>query len=174
VPNKSIPKLIQATDLEKFVALLQARAEQAKSKPGNDATFHIVQSARSNASALELALSRLMAHSSANSTELTLTCAQGVLKKFANAQARKRAVDLLQVLPAQEGRTTEAATAPRHLTAADRDLAFCLLEAREAREPKRVRQQLQVNMREHEREGLARRDGYERDLECRGKKLKQA
>jgi chromosomal replication initiation ATPase DnaA len=173
VPEKRIPKLIQATDLEKFVALLQARAEQTKATPGNDATFHIVQSARSNARALELALSRLMAHSSVNSTELTLACPEGVLKRFAEAQARKAGMNLLQVLPAQESRTT-GGTARQHSTAADRDLAFCLLEAREAREPKRVRYQLEVNMRERERDGLARRDGYERALECRAKKLKQA
>jgi hypothetical protein len=173
VPEKRIPKLIQATDLEKFVGLLQARAEQAKSTPGNDATFHIVQSARSNARPLERALSRLKAYSSENSTELTLTYAPRILKKF-EEQARKAGLNLIPLPPARESRTTEAGTARQYSTAADRDLAFCMLEAREAREPKRVRQQLEVNIRERERDGLACRDGYERGLECRAKKLKQA
>ena len=57
--------------------------------------------------------------------------------------------------------------------AADRSFVFCLLKTREGRKISRVRQELEVNMREREREQLARRDAYERELERRAKKRKR-
>jgi len=58
-------------------------------------------------------------------------------------------------------------------TAADRRFVFCLLKTRDERKTSRVRHELEVNMRESEREQLARRDAYERALERRAKKRKQ-
>jgi hypothetical protein len=58
-------------------------------------------------------------------------------------------------------------------TAADRRFVFCLLKTREERKTSRVRHELEVNMRESEREQLARRDAYERALERRAKRRKQ-
>jgi len=56
---------------------------------------------------------------------------------------------------------------------ADRSFVFCLLKTREGRAISRVRQEFEVNMRECEREQLARRDAYERELERRAKKQKR-
>jgi chromosomal replication initiation ATPase DnaA len=50
---------------------------------------------------------------------------------------------------------------------------FCLLKNRDERKTSRVRHELEVNMRESEREQLARRDAYERALERRAKRRKQ-
>jgi hypothetical protein len=50
---------------------------------------------------------------------------------------------------------------------------FCLLKTRDERKTSRVRHELEVNMRESEREQLARRDAYERALERRAKGRKQ-
>jgi hypothetical protein len=58
-------------------------------------------------------------------------------------------------------------------TAADCRFVFCLLKTREERKASRVRHELEVNMRESEREQLARRDAYERALERRAKRRKQ-
>jgi hypothetical protein len=58
-------------------------------------------------------------------------------------------------------------------TAADRRFVFCLLKTRDERKTSRVRHELEVNMRESEREQLARRDAYERALERRAKRRNQ-
>ena len=57
-------------------------------------------------------------------------------------------------------------------TAADRRFVFCVLKTRDERKTSRVRHELEVNMRESEREQLARRDAYERELHHRGKERK--
>jgi hypothetical protein len=58
-------------------------------------------------------------------------------------------------------------------TPTDRDFVFLLLKTRAERNTSRVRHELEVNMRESEREQLARRDAYERALERRAKRRKQ-
>jgi hypothetical protein len=87
-------------------------------------------------------------------------------------KARNVTVDPLQkILPGQ--RATKEAEIRRHdPTAADRPFVFCLLKTRDERKTNRVRHEFEVNMRESEREQLARRDAYERELERRAKKRK--
>jgi hypothetical protein len=58
-------------------------------------------------------------------------------------------------------------------TAVDRRFVFCLLKTRDERKTSRVRHELEVNMRESEREQLAHRDAYERALERRAKRREQ-
>ena len=53
-----------------------------------------------------------------------------------------------------------------------KEIAQCSVKTREGRKTSRVRHELEVNMRESERERLARWDAYERELERRSKKRK--
>jgi hypothetical protein len=174
VREESIFHLIPTADLETRVAILRERADQLKVTLSRDVALYIAQNVRSNARAMDLALIRLLAHSSLTGTEITLTYTQRVLKGCIDAQTRTVAVDRLEELPSQQFGSKEAKIRRHDPTAADRGFIFCLLKAREGRKTSRVRCELEVNMRESERERLARRDAYERELECRTKKRKQA
>ena len=167
--EESFPNLIPTPNLETKVAILRKIAEQEVLP--EYATLYIAQNIRSNASALEGALIRLIAHSSLIGTDITLNYTKQVLKNF--HQARKASVDPLQKMSlGQHG--TEEANIPRQAPSApDRSFVFRLVKTREERKISRVRQELEVNMREREREQLARRDAYERELERRAKKRKR-
>jgi hypothetical protein len=165
---ESVPNLIQAPDLEKRVAILRKKAEQVRLMLPTDVALYIAQNVRSNASALETALIRLMAHSSVTATEITLKYTRQVLANFIAAEARKVTVDPLRKVPSQPFGTKEAEIRC-HLTATNH-FVFCLLKTRDGRKTSRVRHELEVNMRESERDRLARRDAYERELEHRAKK----
>jgi len=170
--DESAPNMIPTPDFEAIVANLRKKAEQVKVKLPADVALYIAQNVRSNARALDLALIRLIAHSSLTGTAITLTYTQRVLKNFIDAQAHKVTVDPLQKLLSQQFGTKEAKI-KRDPTVADSDVVFCLLKIRDGRKTSRVRHELEVNMRESERVRLARRDVYERELECRAKKRKQ-
>ena len=171
--EESVPRLIPTTDLETRLAILRQIAEQEKVTLPNDVALFIAQNFRANASASGLALLRLMAHSSLSGTEITLNYTQQVLKHFID-QARKVTVDPLQNLPSQPFGTKEVKISRQDPATPDHHLVFCLLKSREGRKTSRVRRELEVNMRESERERFARRDAYERELERRVKKRKQA
>ena len=173
VGEESVPKLIQTPDLETRVAILRKRAKQAQVTLPTDVALFIAQNVRSNESALVGALMRLMAHFSLSGTEITLKFTQQVLANFIAAEARKVIVDPLQKLPPGQRGTKEAKIRRQDPTAADRHFVFCLVKTREGRKTSRVRHELEVNMRESERERLARCDAYERELERRSKKRKQ-
>ena len=170
--EESVPNLIQTPGLETRVALLRKRAERVKVTLPTDVELYIAQNVRSNERELDLALIRLIAHSSVTGTAITLTYTQRVLKNLIDAQARKGTVDTLHLLSEQLG-TKKAKIRRQDPLAADRQFVFCLLKTRDGRKSSRVRHELEVNMRESERERLARRDAYERDLELRAKKRKQ-
>jgi hypothetical protein len=166
-----VPILIQNFDLERRVAILRKRAEQQNVTLPTEVALYIARNVRSNASALEGALIRLMAHCSLTGTQITLKYTQRLLADLIAAEARKVAGDPLQKLLSQPLGTKEAKIKPHHSTA-DRHFVFCLWETRGERKTGRVKLQLQVNMRESEREQLARRDAYERESERRAKKRK--
>ena len=168
--EESVPNLIQTPGLAAIVAMLRKRAQQMEVKLPPDVALYIAQNVQSNASALEAALLRLAAHSSLTGTAITLTYTQRVLKDFIGAKARKVAVDCLQKLPAVARGTKEARIGPQNPTATDGPFVLCLLKALDGRKISRVRNELQVNMRESEREQLAGRDGYERELERQARK----
>jgi hypothetical protein len=174
VLKESASNLIQPTELETIVAILRKRVEQVKVMLPKDVAFDIAQNVRSNARTVDLGLNRLMAHSSVNSTGISLTYAQRVLENFIDSQARQATVDLFQKPLSQQFATEEGEIRRQNCTSPDKDLGFCLLQVREGRKTTRVRHELEVNMRERERERLARRDVYERELECRTQKRKQA
>jgi chromosomal replication initiation ATPase DnaA len=163
--------LIRTPDLETKVAILRKRAEQEKVMLPEDVALYIAQNVRSNASAMEGI--RLLAHSRLIGTDITLNRTKQVLKNFIDLQARKATVDPFQKMSLGERGTKEANVTRQAPTAADRSFVFCLLKTREGRAIRRVSQELEVNMREREREQLARRDAYERELERRAKKRKR-
>ncbi len=165
-----VANLIPTLDLPTRVAILRRKAEQINVTLPTDAALYIAQNVRSNAIALETALVRLTTHSWATGTEITLSYTQQVLKSFIAAQSRKVTVDALRDLlppPFGTGKTETHRAGP---IAADRDFFLCLVKTHAGRKASRVRQELEVNLREGERERLARRDAYERELECRAKK----
>ncbi|MGA7424386.1 MAG: DnaA/Hda family protein [Candidatus Sulfotelmatobacter sp.] len=171
--EESVFNLILTPDLEARVAVLRKKAEQVKLVLPTDVALYIAQNVRSSASALEGALVRLMAHSSVTGTEITLKYTQQVLANFIAAEASRAALDPLQKLLSQPIGPKSAQFKRPHPTEEDEHFVFCLLGIRDERKTSRARRELQVNMRESERERLARRDVYERELERRAKKRKQ-
>lgn len=168
-----VASLIPTFDFPTRLAILRKKAKQINVTLPTDAALYIAKNVRSNAIALETALVRLTTHSWATGTEITLTYTQQVLDSFIAAEARKVTVDTLrELLPPQFG-TKEAEIGSPGPIVEDRHFFLCLLKTG-GRKTSRVRQELEVNMRESERERLARRDAYERELECRAKKRKQA
>jgi hypothetical protein len=172
VGEESSPNLIRTADLETMVAILQNKAEQMEVRLPRDAALYIAENVRSNEREFELALLRLAAHSSLTGTAITLTYTQRVLKNFIDAQAREGPADPLPKLPSQPFGTNEAKLRRQHALSAGRHLVF-LPESQDWGKASRVRHKLEVNMRESERERLARRDAYERELERRANKRKQ-
>jgi len=184
VGEESVPNPIQAHELERMVAVLRKRAEQAKVTLPNEVAFYLAQNIRSSTRALEGALLRLIAHASMTGTAITLTYTRQVLKHFIDAeahkvgvaQARKLLVDSLvdsfPKMPPEQSGMIEANIRRQDRVASAHDFVFCL-QTRDGRNNRRVRHQMEVNMRESERERLARWDAYERGLERRAKTRKQ-
>jgi len=179
VEAQSVPSPIPAPELERMVAVLRKRAEQEKVTLPQDVAFYLAQNIRSSTKALEGALLRLIAHASTTGTAITLTYTRQVLKHFIDAQAhkvlvaqaRKLLVDSFsEMLPEQSG-TIKADIRRQDRVVSDQDFVFCL-QARDGRN-RRVRHELEVNMRESERERLARWDVYEWGLVRRAKTRKQ-
>lgn len=169
--DESVPNRIQGRELEAIVANLQEMAEQADVKLPTDVALFIAQNFQSNSSALRRALIRVVAYSVMTGTEISLAYTQRVLRDSIGKQPGGAAVDLLQGLPSQPFGTKKSENTRQDPIAAGRDFVLCLLKTREGRKLTRVR--LEVNMRETERERLARRDAYERDLERCAKRRKQ-
>ena len=169
--EESVPNMIQTPDLETAVAILRKSAEQEKVALPKDVTLYIAQNLRLNAGALQGALIRLIAHSSLTGTEITLNYTRQVLKNFIDAQARE--VNPLQKLNSQQPGAKETKIKRQDPIAAGNHFVFCLLKTRDGRRTSRVRHELEVNMRESERDRLARRDAYERELERCARKRKR-
>jgi hypothetical protein len=172
--EESVLDLILSPELEARVAILRKKAKQVQLILPPDVALYIAQNVRSNASALEGALIRLMAHSSVTGTQITLAYTQHLLRNFIAAEAGKFIANPLQKLPSQPFGAKEAKTRRQDPTPADRHFVFCLVKTRDGRKTSWVRHELEVNLRERERERLARWDAYERELERRAKKRKRA
>src|SRR5208337_3266689 len=130
VAEESFRNPIRTPDLETKVAILRKRAEQEKVKLPEDVALYIAQNVRSDASALEGALFRLIAHSSLISTDITLNYAKLVLKNFID-QPRKATVDPFQKMSLGQRGTKEANITRPAPTTADPSFVFCLLKTRE-------------------------------------------
>jgi len=81
VVEQSIPNRFHNPDLETRVAIVRKIAEQMKVTLPTDVALSIAQN-RSNALALQRAVTRLLAHASLTGTEITLTYTRHVLKNF--------------------------------------------------------------------------------------------
>jgi hypothetical protein len=165
------PDLIPTRYLETLVSRLQKKADRVDVKLPTDAALYIARNVRLSERALEDALRRVIAYSSLAGTEISLAFTQRVLKSFIDEQGREVALDSLPELTSPPFGTKKAKF--HTPIAADKDFVLCLLEGRDGRKTSRVRNELEVNMRERERERLARGDAYERELERRTKKRKQ-
>lgn len=167
----SVPNPIQAPEFEKIVAVLQKRAAQEKVALAEDAALYLAQNFRSSTRALESALLLLITHASVRRAAITLTYTQQVLQQFIGAQSHQ--VDPFPKMPAEQSGTIEANIRRQNRVASEHESVFWL-QTRDGRNNRRVRHVLEVNMRESERERLARWDVYERGLERRAKMRKQA
>ena len=182
--EESFRNPIQIPDLEARVAFVQSKGEQKKVTLPKDVALYLAQNFRANACALEGALALVIAHSSVIGADITLNYAKTILKNFIVPQARTATVDPFQKLPLRQGTAKEASRTRQAPIAAKHSSLFWLetvkhsslfwLETVEVRKIGRVREVLEVNMREREREHLAGRDAYERALERRAKKHKRA
>jgi hypothetical protein len=164
---------LEAPELERMAAILRKRAEQAKVTLPQDVALYLAQNVRSSTRALEGTLLRLIAQASMTGTAITLTYTRHVLKHFMDAQTQQVLVDSFPRTPPEQSGTIEANIRCQDIRcqdrlASDQDLAFCL-QTRDGRNNRRVRHELEVNMRESERERLARWDAYEWGLERRAK-----
>ena len=159
-------------DLEKQVAMLQRKAKQKNVILAYDAALYVAQRFRSNGAALMEVFPRFLDCSPPNGRHLTLEFAKQRLGKLLDDMGPKGTVDriedLFKVHSLREG------TSPRQCSATDDSpVILSLMRIREKRDLTRARQQFEVNMRESEREDLARLDVYERVFEIVAMKQKR-
>jgi hypothetical protein len=176
VRQASVPILIQTLNLEIKLAILRKRAEQKKVTLPKDVALYIAQNVRTT-SALTGALARLVAHSSLTGREITYTYTRQVLKDF--LLASNVTVDPFQTMPAGQRGTNEEQKRRLHAIGTDCSFVLGMLKAWSGGKTSHVRREsgvniLEVNMRECERNLLTRRDAYERWVERRARKRKQA
>jgi chromosomal replication initiator protein len=87
---------IQPPDLETKVAILQKRAESEQCTLPMDVALYMATNIRTNIRELEGAFTRLLAWSSLNGVEITLSTAQQALKQFIDTQVRKITIEAIQ------------------------------------------------------------------------------
>jgi chromosomal replication initiator protein len=93
---------IQPPDLETKVAILEKRAALDHMVLPRDVAYFIAANIRSNVRELEGALIRLIAKSSLEGQEITLSYAQSALRNFIDAQVRKVTIDSIQKAVAEQ------------------------------------------------------------------------
>lgn len=169
--DENVPNLIPRRYLGALVASLQKEAEQEQVKLPPDAARYIACNVRLNARALKDALRPVLAYSSLTGTEITLATTQRALQSFIEEQG-EIALDSVPEVTSQPFGAKKAKVRFHSPIAVENDFVLCLLEGRAGGKTSRVRCELQVNMRESERERLAKRDVYERELERRAKRGK--
>ena len=165
--EESVPNPIQRPELEPMVAVLQKRAQQSRVSLPKDVAFYLAQNFRSSTKALEGALLTLIAHSLLTGTAITLTYTQRVLQSFIDLQSHNPLLDCFPELPPRRRGTIEAKISEDR-AASVRDFVFCL-QTQGGQKNRGIRHELEVNMRESERERLAKWDAHERALERRVK-----
>jgi chromosomal replication initiator protein len=87
---------IQPPDLETKVAILQQKAESEQCALPMDVALYMATNIRTNIRELEGAFTRLLAWSSLNGVEITLSTAQQALKQFIDTQVRKITIEAIQ------------------------------------------------------------------------------
>jgi hypothetical protein len=161
-------------DVEAEIAFLQMEAKQQNTVLEEDAARYIAENFRSSTGALKVALIRLIAHSSLSGTPLNLDHTKRILGKLVDWQASKVTIDPLQGTYPGQNKERQATSPRKQYVEVDCSLIFSLMKTGEGQEITKVRQQFEVNMREFERERLARLDMHERASEIRAKKTKMS
>jgi chromosomal replication initiator protein len=172
--EETIYNIWSSLDLATQAAILQQEADQQNVILPEDAARYIAQGFHSNGTALRNAFARLLAHSPMYGRRLTLDSTKRILGKSIDVQGPKSTVDPLEKTLFVLHDAQQATSPRRHPVIVDSSVIFRLMKTRETRNISRVRRQFEVNMRELEREGLARLDVYERALEILAKKRKRA
>jgi chromosomal replication initiation ATPase DnaA len=179
--ENSFPNPVWTLGLETRVAILREKAEQKKVILPEDVALYIAQNIGPDPRALEGALACLIAHSSLIGADITLNYAKNVLKGFVGQPPHTATVHPFQkmFLGQRDAKKTDR-TRPVAATP-DPRFVLSLLKTRQGGKIDRVTQevvevqmQFEVNMRERERDQLARRDAYERALERRSKTRRRA
>jgi hypothetical protein len=175
----TIPIPLWPLDLETRIAILRNRAEQKKVTLRKDVALYIAQNIGPDERALEGALACLIAHSSLIGEDITLNYAKDVLQGFVGQNPHTATVHPLKTFLGQRLTKETERTRPAPATT-DFRFVVSLLKTRQGGKIGRVRHevveakmQFEVNMRERERDRLARRDAYERALERRAKTRKR-
>jgi hypothetical protein len=164
--HEFVPDKIPARYLGTVVDVLQKFAEYEQVKLPEDAALYIAQTFQFNAGSLKGALRRVIAYSSLTGTAITLATTQKALQDNIDEKDRAVALDSLPEVASPPFGKQKSKVKFRAAMAAEGDFVLCLLEGKKIR---RVRNQLEVNMRDKERHRLAKRDAYERELERRAK-----
>jgi hypothetical protein len=154
-------------DLEVKVVFLQREARQRGTHFQKDAARYFAKNFRSDALDLRVALTRLLSHSTLTGTPVTLDSTKRICGRYFELRGPDGTADPFQkIFSGQHGK--RQATSPREqLVKLDGSVIHSLTETREAQKITQARQKFEVNMREFERERLARLDVYERALEIR-------
>ncbi|MGD1021390.1 MAG: hypothetical protein ABR880_01325 [Candidatus Sulfotelmatobacter sp.] len=166
---KSVFDMFETRALETEATILQNRAKQKRVTLSGDVALYLARNFQSNADALEDALRQLIAFSLLTGTEMTLPYTQQLLKSFVDSQEHRVSIDSLPRLFSECTGRKETKTRSQAWTTAARDTILCVLKTTDGR---KIRHQLEVNLRKSERERLARRDAYERASEVHAKKRK--
>lgn len=170
MPDESDSGLTPASNWEQILAAVHKSAEWQRVSLRNDQVLRIARNVRLDAREMELSFSRLMAHSTAGTTNRYLQC---LLKNLIDTEVHEAAGDPLRQRPSRNRGTTKAEIKPEYPTASNQQFACGILKVVETKELG-VKHQLEVNLREREREGLGSRHTYERESEYQGEKRKRA
>ena len=161
-----VPNVIQARLLGTIAAILREKAEQLEIELPPDESLYAAQNFRANAVALSKAMRRVIAHSSVAGTDPILIHTQRLLQSLIREQGSAIALDSLPDVTSPSLGKPKAKAKFTPTVAGGEDFVLCLVERKKIG---KLLNHLQVNMREQERDRLAKRDAYERELERRSR-----
>lgn len=169
VPEPKLPYLNHTPETQAIAARLQKQAEEIEVKLPADVALYVARKFGSNERELRRVFMRLFARSAMSGTEITLAYTRRVLHEFTEG-SRKVPLDSVPDWRAPQLGMRESRAKFQDASAADCQAVFSVLKIQNGIKASGVRHQLEVNMRESERDGLGRRDAFERDVEIRVKK----
>jgi Bacterial dnaA protein len=160
-------------DLDGKIAFLQKQANRQDVVLPEDVARYVAKNFRSNASGLRAALIGLIAYSSLNRTPVTLDYTKHLLRKVVDWQVNKGTIDPLQEVSSARDKKQQATSPREPLTEVDCSVILGMKKTHETQKITQARHKFEVNMREFERERLARLDVYERAFEIRIRKQRR-
>ena len=169
--SEQIYRLVQTRDLESRAAILCELAEQEKITLPPRVASYLALHFQSNVEVLDGTLHRLLAYLSMTGTPITLDGTREILKMLGGPQKHSATADPYTKSVDSERGTNEA-NSRRQADLENRSTVLCLLKLADSKKITTVRNQLEVNHRERERDNLSRFDVYGRAVERRIKKQK--